>query len=152
MKSGFTLIKSFVILLLLLASAAWSQTPASPASEFVIHNVRIFDGSRVIKKGDVWVRNGLIQAVGAKVKAPSGARLIDGTGKTLLPGLIDAHVHTWGDAPRQALIFGVTTELDMFSDYKYAAKIKKDQAEGKDLDFAKGSRKDLEGWSGGALE
>src|SRR5579864_7862510 len=136
MKSGFTLIKSFVILLLLLASAAWSQTPASPASEFVIHNVRIFDGSRVIEKGDVWVRNGLIQAVGAKVKAPSGARLIDGTGKTLLPGLIDAHVHTWGDAPRQALIFGVTTELDMFSDYKYAAKIKKDQAEGKDLDFA----------------
>jgi len=136
MKSGFTLIKSFVILLLLLASAAWSQTPASPASEFVIHNVRIFDGSRVIEKGDVWVRNGLIQAVGAKVKAPSGARLIDGTGKTLLPGLIDAHVHTWGDAPRQALIFGVTTELDMFSDYKYAAKIKKDQAEGKDMDFA----------------
>src|SRR5690606_26429143 len=40
---------------------------------------------------------------------------IDGSGMTLLPGLIDAHVHTWGGARAEALVFGVTTVLDMFS-------------------------------------
>ncbi|HEY6348705.1 MAG TPA: CIA30 family protein [Candidatus Angelobacter sp.] len=136
MKLAFVRVTTTAILLLLIASAAWSQTPAPQANEFVIRNVRIFDGSRVIEKGDVWIRNGLIQAVGAKVKAPPGARVIDGTGETLLPGLIDAHVHVWGTALKEALVFGVTTELDMFTDYKYAAQIRKEQAEGKDLDFA----------------
>jgi len=61
---------------------------------------------------------------------------IDGTGKTLLPGLIDAHTHTYGDALKDALAFGVTTELDMFTDYRYAEQIKKDQAQGRELDLA----------------
>jgi hypothetical protein len=37
---------------------------------------------------------------------------------------------------KQAEIFGVTTELDMFTDVKYMQQTKKDQAEGKDLDLA----------------
>ncbi|MEO0425578.1 MAG: CIA30 family protein, partial [Pseudomonadota bacterium] len=37
-------------------------------------------------------------------------------GLTALPGLIDAHVHTFGNAQRDALRFGVTTVLDMFTD------------------------------------
>lgn len=124
--------------LLLVVGAAWSQSSTHKAklNDFVIRNVRIFDGSHVIQKGDVWVEHGLIKAVAAKVNAPSGVPAVDGTGQTLLPGLIDAHVHTWSDAPRQALVFGVTTELDMFTDYKYAAKIRKEQAEDKDLDYA----------------
>ena len=40
---------------------------------------------------------------------------MEGHGGTLLPGLIDAHVHLLPGAPRQALSFGVTTVLDMFS-------------------------------------
>jgi imidazolonepropionase-like amidohydrolase len=40
---------------------------------------------------------------------------IDGRGRTLLPGLIDAHVHVFAAAQADALRFGVTTELDMFS-------------------------------------
>lgn len=39
---------------------------------------------------------------------------IDGSGKTLLPGLVDAHTHTFDGSLTQALTFGVTTELDMF--------------------------------------
>jgi hypothetical protein len=43
-------------------------------------------------------------------------RLFDGTGQTLVPGLIDAHTHAWNeDQLRAALVFGVTTELDMMA-------------------------------------
>lgn len=43
--------------------------------------------------GDVLVENGKIRAVGAGLEAPAGAQVIDCTGKTVLPGFIDAHCH-----------------------------------------------------------
>src|SRR5690606_17199700 len=46
-----------------------------------------------------------------------------------LPGLIDAHTHAFGDALREALVFGVTTELDMFTDHRQAARWKAEQLE-----------------------
>ena len=52
--------------------------------------------------------------------------MIDGAGKTLLPGLIDAHTHVWPGTLESALSFGVTTELAMFSD-PAAAKVLRDQ-------------------------
>lgn len=42
---------------------------------------------------DVLVRNGKIEAVGKGLSAPAGARVIDGTGKHLTPGIIDEHSH-----------------------------------------------------------
>ena len=72
-----------------------------------------------------------------RLPAPAGAQTVDGTGKTLLPGLIDAHTHTIDESSLlQALVFGVTTDLDMFCDPGTAASIKKHQAEGKLLDYA----------------
>src|SRR6202142_4025792 len=110
------------------------EQPASPSS-FVIRNARIFDGNKV-SQGDVWVQDGQIKAVGRDLKVPADLKVIDASGDTLLPGLIDSHAHAWGDALKDALIFGVTTELDMFTNPGYAAGVKKDQAEGKDLDLA----------------
>ncbi len=45
----------------------------------------------VIQKGTIIVRNGLIESVGADVTIPGDARVIDATGMTVYPGLIDAH-------------------------------------------------------------
>ncbi|MFN0112708.1 MAG: amidohydrolase family protein [Blastocatellia bacterium] len=45
----------------------------------------------VIQKGTIVVRNGLIQAVGADVPIPGDARIVDATGMTVYPGLIDSH-------------------------------------------------------------
>lgn len=109
---------------------------AQSTNEFVVRNVRIFDGAHVIPSGEVWVQNGKIKAVGADVKAPASVRSIDAAGETLLPGLIDSHTHAYGTALKDALAFGVTTELDMFTNHNYAAQIKKEQSEGKDLDMA----------------
>jgi imidazolonepropionase-like amidohydrolase len=59
---------------------------------YAITNARIVPVSgAVIERGTVVIRNGLIAAVGAQVSAPSDARVIDGTGLTIYPGLIDAN-------------------------------------------------------------
>ena len=101
---------------LLWRSAAETGGPAPAPDGFAIRDVRVFDGERFVDGMTVRVRDGLIADVGADVALPAGMDAIDGRGRTLLPGLIDGHVHTWGDARRDALRFGVTTMLDMFSD------------------------------------
>jgi len=100
-----------VLLLLCIVAIA----PDAVATPLLFRNVRIFDGTAV-SHGDVLVDKGLIRSVAAKLRA-KGATVIDGAGKTLLPGLIDSHTHAYEDkALKQALVFGVTTELEMFGD------------------------------------
>ncbi len=105
----------------LVASAADDAT--MPSGSFVIRDARVFDGVRVIDATDVVVRDGRIAQVGRGL-APAGIPVVDGHGRTLLPGLIDAHVHVYGSARRDAIRFGVTTELDMFSDWHQIADAK----------------------------
>jgi imidazolonepropionase-like amidohydrolase len=109
---------------------------ATSSRSFVIQHARIFDGNQVISADSVFVQNGRIQAVGKDLKTPPGAAVIDATGDTLLPGLIDSHTHDWGDSPKQALLFGVTTELNMAGMPEFAAELKQAEAEGKRLDSA----------------
>jgi len=78
-----------------------------------------------------------IIAVGDKIAVPPDAEIINGAGKTLLPGLIDAHVHVWDRAQlRQSLVFGVTSVIDMFTSVAFMQDIKKTQAEGLAEDMA----------------
>jgi imidazolonepropionase-like amidohydrolase len=121
---------------LLLSAPAFFMASADNNNSFVVRNARVFDGRNVLDQSDVWVENGKIKAVGRALKVPSSVKAIEASGDTLLPGLIDSHTHAWGDALKEAEIFGVTTELDMFTDAKYMQQVKKDQAEGKDLDMA----------------
>lgn len=98
-------------ILTLPAGAAFQPTVAVRA----IEKVRVFDGQRVFPHATVVWSQGKIQEVGPDISPPPGAEIIDGTGKTLLPGLIDAHVHIWDpQGLRQSLVFGVTTVLDMY--------------------------------------
>ena len=80
---------------------------------FVINGARVFDGEKNRGRVDVRVVRGLIAAVGGP-RHP-GDQVVDGTRATLLPGLIDAHTHSDEASLRQALTFGVTTELDLLS-------------------------------------
>ncbi|MFJ8148660.1 amidohydrolase family protein [Streptomyces sp. NPDC096048] len=76
-----------------------------------IKNARIFDGERVIDARTVVIEGRKIVQVGGK--APNHSTAIDAAGATLLPGLIDSHTHTSIEGLRNALVFGVTTELEM---------------------------------------
>ena len=75
------------------ASAAIPEAPAGPV---VFTNVRIFDGKsgQLIEGRRVVVEGNKIKAVEPVGEAaPEGAQIIDGGGRTLMPGLIDAHWH-----------------------------------------------------------
>lgn len=119
----------WVAFFFLLSAPAIFLAGANNDSSFVIRNARVFDGHRVTDQADVWVENGRIKAIGNGIRVLSGVKEVDATSDTLLPGLIDSHTHAWGDALKEAEIFGVTTELDMFTDVKYMQKIKEEQAE-----------------------
>ena len=105
---------------------------------------RVFDGVKTIPQANVTVVGGRIAKIAPGCDAAQGADMVDGRGKTLLPGLIDAHVHSWGDARRDALRFGVTTELDQFTDWKTLAEARKQR-----VSLAKTDQADL--WSAGTL-
>ena len=66
----------------------------SAIDTYAITNARIVPvAGAEIARGGVVIRNGLIVAAGADVIAPADARIIDGTGLTIYPGLIDAHTN-----------------------------------------------------------
>jgi imidazolonepropionase-like amidohydrolase len=121
---------------LLGAAAPGPTIAAEPPRALWFQKVRVFDGKSVLPIADVLVVDGRIAAFGPAVKAPGDAVKIDGRGKTLLPGLIDAHTHVSPGALRQALAFGITTELDMGSDSKLDAELRDEQSAGKASDRA----------------
>jgi len=89
-----------------------------PDAPVLFRNVEIFDAAdhSFRKKRSVLVEGGKIAKVGKakKVKAPEGAVIIDGAGKTLVPGLWDMHHHTGGDLDGVlALSQGVTSVRDI---------------------------------------
>jgi imidazolonepropionase-like amidohydrolase len=87
-----------------------------PAGPVAFTNVRAFlDGSRFAEGQTVVVDKGRIAAVGpsARVRVPAGARVIDGKGKTLVPGLWDAHMHFLDDSSGPMLLsLGITSARD----------------------------------------
>ncbi|MEV6826999.1 amidohydrolase family protein [Amycolatopsis sp. NPDC051102] len=76
-----------------------------------ITGARVFDGEKTLGVQTVVLDGAKIRQVGGEV--PEGAEVVDGRGATLLPGLIDAHVHSGPGSLALALRFGVTTELEM---------------------------------------
>jgi len=107
---------------LLAAPIALNMASAARTNEqpLLIRDVMLFDGHRMIAHRSVLVEKGRIARIGNARLRSSGALMVDGRGKTLLPGLIDSHVHLphvhTQDALRQSARLGVTTVVDMFTD------------------------------------
>ena len=92
-----------------------------PAGPVAFTGVRLFDADamRFLTDQTVIVDKGVIAAVGtrASVAVPAGAQVIDGRGKTLIPGLWDCHMHVGDDfTGLQELSMGVTSVRDPGND------------------------------------
>lgn len=75
----------------------------------VIKNAKIFDGEKLLEPRDIFVNDDVICE-----SLEGDSKIIDGEGCTLLPGLIDSHIHLNGhENLSEAAKFGVTTMLDM---------------------------------------
>ncbi len=106
-------ISAVAYVFLLVAGAAHAQTPDAAVTLF--NNVRIFDGINPSLSGptNVLVRGNLIETISTTPIATdrrADTRIIDGGGRTLMPGLIDAHWH--------AMLIRVTP-MESFGDVGY---------------------------------
>ncbi|OTB17651.1 hypothetical protein K445DRAFT_315397 [Daldinia sp. EC12] len=121
---------------------------------FLIKDVRIFDGEKDIPSGSVLVENGLIkQVVEGSLKASDASIIvISKPGHTLIPGLIDGHVHAHVDeensALKQSLKFGLTTVCDMHQEAENLSKLRELAADPDAADYKTSSQAATiaEGW------
>src|SRR5207249_432866 len=76
-----------------LALAAWGAD-----APVLIQNATILTITNGTVKGSILLQNGKIAAIGDKVLAPPGAKIVDGAGKYVMPGIIDCHSHIMAEA------------------------------------------------------
>src|SRR5215469_18885143 len=107
-----------------LSSPAEAQpTPPAESEATLFRSVRIFDGksSTLSTSSNVLVRGNKIERISTSpIAADAGTRVIDGGGRTLMPGLIDVHWH--------AMLIRVTPDEAIFGDVGYMNLIAADEA------------------------
>jgi imidazolonepropionase-like amidohydrolase len=120
---------------LLIAASLACALPAMAAETTLIKDVRVFDGQQVHARRSVLLEGGKIASADFKGSAPAGAKVVEGAGRTLMPGLIDSHVHAYRflDLP---LLFGVTTQIDMFMPVAGMQQVQRRMANGENKDAA----------------
>jgi imidazolonepropionase-like amidohydrolase len=93
------------------SSLATAQDEAPPQTLFT--NVQIFDGVNEERMaGNVLVENNLIKTVSSEAISAPGATIVDGGGRTLMPGLIENHAHLMLMGPTLPAMEGMTTWED----------------------------------------
>jgi imidazolonepropionase-like amidohydrolase len=111
------------------SAAAILFAASAHAAPTLVQDVRVFDGERVHEHRSVLFDKGVIVDTNYRGAVPSGARVVSGAGRTLLPGFIDAHTHAFRfhELP---VLFGVTTQIDMFTEIGMMKKTKQEMAQG----------------------
>jgi len=103
LRNWTLIVVSTLVLPFLLSKAALGQNAdkAAATAPVLFRNVRIFDGQSGVVTGpsDVLVRGNRIERIAANQSPEPGATLIEGNGRTLMPGLIDMHWHTMLASP-----------------------------------------------------
>jgi len=113
--------KAFLTLILILV---FGQLQAQDG--FLIKNVKVFDGETVFERTSVKVIGKNIVQISPDLERDENLRSIDGQGKTLIPGLSNAHVHAWSPLSlSQAAKAGVLNVMDMHGIENFQQNMKK---------------------------
>ncbi|UFI05743.1 metal-dependent hydrolase family protein [Roseibium aggregatum] len=85
-----------LILASIVAFASWPALAQEPPAKTLITNVQVFDGENetLVENASVLIEGNLIKSVSTEPIHSDDATIIDGGGRTMIPGLIDAHWHT----------------------------------------------------------
>jgi imidazolonepropionase-like amidohydrolase len=113
-----------------LAAAGLSLSCLALGAATLVQDVRVFDGRAVHERRSVLFDDARVVDADFRGSAPAGARIVQGAGRTLLPGLIDAHTHAFRqfDLP---VLFGATTQIDMFTAVPVMQDAKRSMAAGR---------------------
>jgi imidazolonepropionase-like amidohydrolase len=95
MTTRILLIALILLSWVIFVADAAGQAAAAPSHPIVLHAARLLDvkTGRTVKPGEILVQGDRIVEVGTTVKHPGGSEVIDLGDRTMLPGLIDAHIH-----------------------------------------------------------
>ena len=122
---------------LIMLAAALSLTVSASAQVTVLAHATLIDGTGAAPQNDVTLvmENGRIRDLGssARIAVPSGATVLDLTGKFVVPGIINAHGHVGANRDpelRQYALYGVTTTTSMAVDADDIAEYKAEQKRG----------------------
>jgi len=116
------------------------------STSFLFRNVSAFDGVTMLRNQDVVSGQGRIEAIGptGTLSIPANAIRIDGAGKTLLPGLVDSHVHLFSAGEKdvrapeassigEALLFAGVTSALVAAGFSETTALVQDSKEGRRL-------------------
>jgi len=121
--SAWTVFLSSLIGTIAMAAGDVASAQTQPDSRVLITNVRIFDGKGDTLTGpmSVLVEGNKIARIASSINPPGGTTVVEGGGRTLVPGLIDAHVHlVWN--------VGTNTMFQLPQDYLAALALKEAEA------------------------
>lgn len=108
---------------LVLTGSMGSERPAAQAptdsASTALTGVRIIDGTGrpAVERGTIVISNGRITAAGASVQIPAGATRVDLAGKTVMPGMINAHAHVQHQTKDVAMRDDLIRRLRMYASY-----------------------------------
>jgi imidazolonepropionase-like amidohydrolase len=111
-----------VLLVTLLALVGFSpESPTAQAPAMALTGARVIDGTGAapVEQATIVIVNGRIESIGpaASAKIPAGATRVDMAGKTIVPGLINAHGHLNADTTSRPVRDKLASQLRVYADY-----------------------------------
>ena len=118
--------RTFYVAAILLVGLVWvalsiqaPQAQAPTGTVVALTGARVIDGTGAapVEGATIFVSDGRIQAVGKNLSIPAGATRVDMSGKTITPGIINAHGHLQADMSKRPARERLAAQLRMYADY-----------------------------------